>query len=519
LQAFGNFNIKDFPLMSLQNYLSRGTWLSLRQGQANAQLNVRWKPATNFAKQDTLLLSGDVEIDSLNLLGKNNRELAKAPRTYIKGSIMFMPNVHLQASNIDVQKPVVDLIWYASSATNYSQIKKVKNASTPFFINKIKFNNGTIYINDKDPATPFSYHIAAVQGNFQNLSSQKRDASLFMQGKMGGYAPFSLKGSMNLFGKHPKYDFTIDAANQDLTVFSPYFGKYAGYNVAKGQVALHTDYTIQNNKIHGNNHIVMQHLNFGEAVENSDAVKIPVRLCAALLSDKNGVIDLDVAIEGDLNDPAFSVGSLIWKVIKNLLGKAVSAPFKTLMTLVGSNSDPETIAFATGSEHLNKEHLDILKNLSQALMQRPQLQVDVYGNADSINDGNFLKEMQFLKVFARNMPVSVKLTSSAVEKSPLRDTLFAYYQRTEKKDWHTALQNANSENQEELQTQAARKIWSELLAHQKLPDNALHHLALARAQNIKTELVNINPTLGERIFVVDEGTLSGSAVNLKIREY
>jgi len=522
LQIDWNFNIKDYPLMSLQNYINKETWLNLRQGQANAQLNMRWKPAAGSAQRDSLFFAGDIDIDNLNLLGKNNAELVKASKTSIKGmNIMFMPNVYWQASNIEVQAPVLNLIWYVNSTANYSQIKKTKsakNTSTPFIINNIKFGNGTIYVTDKDPITPFSYRILAVQGNLRNLSGQKRDANLSMQGKMGGYAPFFLNGSVNLFGKYPKVDFKVETANQDLTVLSPYSGKYAGYRIAKGQIALQSDYTIQDNKVHGNNHVVMQHLNFGEAVENSEATKMPVRLFAALLSDKNGIIDLDVAIDGDLDDPEFSVGSLIWKVIKNLLGKAVSAPFKSIMALVSSDADPETIAFAPGSEYPAKENLEALKKLSQALMQRPQLQVDVYGNADSTQDGNALKETQLLKAIGRNVPT--KLTPAVLEKHPLRDTLFAYYGRTEKKDWRTALQNPNAETQNESSlVQAARRIWSDLLARQVLPPNTLQQLAHTRAQNIKVELVNINPTLGERVFVVNEGALPEPASRLKIREY
>ena len=511
LQADLNLNIKDYPLTSLQNYISKETWLNLRQGQANAQLNVRWKPAVDgSAQRDSLFFAGDVEIDNLNLLGKNNVELVKVSKTSIKGmNIMFMPNAYWQAGNVDVQAPVINLIWYANSTANYSQIKKAKpakNTSTPFIINSLRFGNGTVYVTDKDPATPFSYRIVAVQGNLRNLSGQNRDANLSIQGKMGGYAPFSLNGSVNLFGKHPKVDFKVESANQDLTVFSPYSGQHTGYRIAKGQVALQANYAIQNNKINGNNHIVMHHLNFGEAVENPEITKMPVRLFTALLSDKDGIIDLDVAIDGDLDDPAFSVGSLIWKVIKNLLGKAVSAPFKSLMALVSSDSDPETITFAPGSEYPGKENLEALKKLSHALMQRPQLQLDVYGNADSIQDGNALKEVLLLKTIGHHVPAS-KLTPSAFEKPPLRDTLFAYYGYTEKPQDEPSL------------VQAARRIWSDLLARQVLPPNALRQLAHIRAQNIEVELVNINPTLGERIFVVNEGALSETAARLKIREY
>ncbi|MDR0518355.1 MAG: DUF748 domain-containing protein [Fibromonadaceae bacterium] len=447
-----SLNISDFPLTSLQNYLSQETWLNLRQGQANARLSARLRPAEDSLQKDTLVFAGDAEIDSLHLR-KNNQELIGAQQIAIKElNLNFAPKISWQMSNVNIQAPVMHLTWFANSLANYSKIKKQKagpkeNKFIPFAIKQINFRKGTLHLTDKDPATSFSYKITLAEGNLRNFSNQNLNANLFVDGKMGGYAPFSLNGQINLSGKHPKLNLAMKASNQDLVAFSPYSGRYVGYRIAKGQVAFEADYAIESNKMQGNNHITVQHLTFGEAVESPEATNLPVRLATALLSDKNGVIDLDVAITGDLDDPEFSVGSLIWKVLKNLLGKAVAAPLKSLMSLIGHNADPEVIAFAPGSGQIDRAQLEVLKNLSQALMQRPELQLDVHGNADSTLDGNALREAQ--------LP-------------------FAY---------------ANLKN----------------LAH-------------ARAQNIKMELVNLNASLGERIFVVDDGGFSGNSANLKIRE-
>ena len=529
LYANGTFDMKDFLLTDLQSYLEQTSWLSLRRGRLAGVVDMRWRPSAD-SLLDTLVFAGNAEIDSLRLLGKDNNDLIGMQRMDVKDmDIMFAPRPHFQIARVNAQAPVAYLARRANSGANFSQIMKQKpksanaqNTAMPLNINQVNINRGVIYFADKSPTTPFSYRMTTVNGNLRNVSNQKNNASLSIQGKMGGYAPFSMKGSFNVSGRYPYVNFTAETANQDLVIFSPYSGRHAGYKVSKGQIALQVDYKIQSNKVNGKNHLVIQHLTFGEKVESPDATNMPVRLGVALLSDKNGVIDLDIAIEGDLDDPEFSVGSLIWKIIKNLLGKAISAPFKSLMSLVGSNSDPEAITFAPGSEYLDKTQIEALKSLSNALMQRPQLQLDVRGNADSDKDGNALKEAQLLKTLTRNMPAGSKWTAASVKKAPLRDTLFAYYKRTEKKDWHSVLQNAGAGEMgipEELQVQAAGQVWNELLANQKLPQNTLQYLANARAQNIKLELINVNATLGERIFVVDDGHLPGSVANLKIREY
>ena len=41
-------------------------------------------------------------------------------------------------------------------------------------------------------------------------------------------------------------------------------------------------------------------------------------LAVALLKDRNGVIDIDLPISGSLDDPQFSLGGIIVRVIVNL---------------------------------------------------------------------------------------------------------------------------------------------------------------------------------------------------------
>lgn len=431
LQVSGNLEIEKFPLAMLQNYLSQETKFNLRQGQLAARLNMLWRP-------DSLLFTGDAEIDTLHLQ-ENNRDFMRIQQLTANGlNFAFMPVSNWQIANVNVQSPIMYFAW----SEKKQKVKPQKNSLSklsPFIINRINFNRGVLHITDEDPSTLFSYRINAIQGSLRNLSNQRRNADLSVQGKMGGYAPFSLGGFLNLSGRYPRIKFALEAAKQDLVTFSPYSGKYAGYRIAKGQMAMKIDCDVESNKMKADNHVIIQDLTFGEEVKSEEATSLPVRLGVALLTDKDGVIDLDVAISGDLDDPEFSVGSLIWKVIKNLLSKAAAAPLRSLMSLVDSNSDPEIITFAPGSEHLDKAQMDFLKQLAQALAQRPQLQLDIYGNADSIHDG-----------------------------SATRD--------------------------------------------------AMRALANARAQNIKMELLNINASLGERVFVVNDANFSEHTANIKIRQ-
>ena len=64
---------------------------------------------------------------------------------------------------------------------------------------------------------------------------------------------------------------------------------------------------------------------------------LPVKLATALLADRHGVIDLDLPISGSLNDPEFSLVPIIFKIIGNIIVKAITAPFSLLAGALGGS--------------------------------------------------------------------------------------------------------------------------------------------------------------------------------------
>ena len=83
-------------------------------------------------------------------------------------------------------------------------------------------------------------------------------------------------------------------------------------------------------KLEASNQIIVNQLTFGTRTDSPDATKLPVPFIVALLQDRHGVIDLDLPLTGSVNDPQFSMGALIWKVIVNLFTKVVCSPFAAI---------------------------------------------------------------------------------------------------------------------------------------------------------------------------------------------
>jgi hypothetical protein len=134
---------------------------------------------------------------------------------------------------------------------------------------------------------------------------------------------------------------------------------------------------VDGRKLDAQHHIIVDQLEFGDNTESKDAVSLPIKLAVALLKDRNGVIDLNIPVNGTLDDPKFRLGPLIWKVFVNILEKAVTAPFALLGSLFGGGPDLQFIDFSPGASGLDSAAVDKTRTIVKALNERPQLKIEV----------------------------------------------------------------------------------------------------------------------------------------------
>jgi hypothetical protein len=98
------------------------------------------------------------------------------------------------------------------------------------------------------------------------------------------------------------------------------------------------------------------------------------------------VISIDLPVSGSIDDPNFHVGPIIWKVFVGLVTKIVTAPFAWIGSLFGGGQQLAYVDFAPGSAALAAPQTQKLVQLSKALSQRPQLQLDIPLHTLSVAD-------------------------------------------------------------------------------------------------------------------------------------
>jgi hypothetical protein len=144
-------------------------------------------------------------------------------------------------------------------------------------------------------------------------------------------------------------------------------------------MGLNLDYTIHQRQLQGKNQFIIDQLTLGEKVVSPEAKDLPLDLAIALLQDTDGRIDLDLPVSGNLDDPKFSYGGLIWKAIFNVFTKIVTSPFRMLGALFGGNEKVENIAFEAGKVKLTPPEREKMTKIATALNKRPGLALSLHG--------------------------------------------------------------------------------------------------------------------------------------------
>lgn len=264
----------------------------------------------------------------------------------------------------------------------------------PIKIAKITLQNGTVNFSDFFVKPNYSVNVTKLGGRVSGLSSAANTvADLDLRGSYANSAPVHIAGKLNPLAAKSFLDIKADVTGVDLVGFSPYAGKYAGYNIEKGKLSLSLAYKLENNLLSADNKLFIDQFTFGDRVESSFATKMPVNLAISLLKNNRGEIDLNLPISGSLDDPEFSVGGLIVKVIVNLFVKAVTSPFALLGSMFGGGEELSNVEFAAGRATLNDTAGKKLEALSKALTERAALKLEITGRADPEVDREGIKRV------------------------------------------------------------------------------------------------------------------------------
>jgi uncharacterized protein involved in outer membrane biogenesis len=514
-----NIDLKDLDLKPLQPYINQETDMALLSGVLSVAGDLSYRPGEASAPID---FRGRVASRDLRTVDNHLKEdFIRWRELAVEGITFSSQPKRLTIREVRAREPYARVIIAPDASVNITDVLRpvrnrrtasavepapVKTPAMRVEIAKVRFENGSANFADLSIRPNFAAGIQSLSGTVVGLSSRAdARAKVDLNGKVDQYAPVTIDGEVNYLAARSYTDLHLVFQNMELTTFTPYSGKFMGYTIRKGKLSVNFKYHVENRKLRAEHNVILDQLTLGDRVDSPDATKLPVKLAIALLKDRNGIINIDLPVTGDLDDPTFRLGPIIWKVVVNLVTKIVTSPFKLLGSLFGSGEEVKFVDFAPGDAAIDAAAADRIRNVAKALNERPELEIEIPISFVGSLDRAAMIEAQ---LNAHVLAASGAATLPADRREYLRVLGLVYREQFKKKPdeiTEPILKSDQAKQDPAAATEAAiAALAGELKPLITVADSDLRALGQRRAEAVRSLLLEGTGLAPERVFITAE---------------
>lgn len=249
-------------------------------------------------------------------------------------------------------------------------------------IDRLIVQNTKVSATDHSITKPFNYTVSAISVNGSNINFDTPCAiNVSAAFPEGGKLTVKYKGALNNLGTMDAY---ISVKNLALKYFSNYSHHYTGYPLSAGTLAFASENKIKNFELDSKNTIDIYNIDVGDKDPNSDPeFTVPMKVGLYILKDKDDKIQFDIPVHGNMKDPQFSIGKIIWKTVMNLLIKVAISPLKIVGNLAATGAgamgldlgkNDEVIIDATSATFTSEQYAKASK-MTEALSKDKNLKL------------------------------------------------------------------------------------------------------------------------------------------------
>lgn len=205
-----------------------------------------------------------------------------------------------------------------------------------YALNRVQIKQGRMDYTDNLTGNPFNYALSEIAMDTDSIRSDSEWVDLLATMLLNERG--KLKAEIGYNPSDPMFA-TIDIGIEDfvlsdLNIYSSY---YTGHSILTGDMFYFSDTKITGGKLESENHLLIKNV----AVENikGGIFAIPLKLAVWLLKDRNGDIELDIPVRGDLDDPTVDAWALVGTTLKKKIFNTTDNPILPLARYIDADPD------------------------------------------------------------------------------------------------------------------------------------------------------------------------------------
>ncbi|HVM87768.1 MAG TPA: DUF748 domain-containing protein [Puia sp.] len=446
------FSVQQLNINILYPYLKDYMKVKSLEGLLSASLSI----TGNFHHEQEIAASGNISAEDFEITDLVSDRLTSIEKLDVQVDSINTKNNFYNFKTVNITHPYVELSMYDdgynfqrlmtvptknsmdTAVTTYANIfimmadyiKSIMKdyVASNYNAEQFKVEGGHFVFTDYTHGDKFQYDFDSLNVLSNKVSSDNNRIKLNIRSLLNRSG--NLQATIAVSPQNFE-DLEIDGVVTGLLVsdFNPYSKYYVGTPFLNGIANYTNQTTILNRKLTSKNVLDIVKIETGKKIKNSTAMNIPVKLAISLLKDVHGNIHLDVPVSGSLDDPKFKWGKVVWQVIKNIMVKAATAPFRFFAKAFGGKEqDYNQVNFDYLQTNINGSQKKVLDNLANVLTQKPELKLQLL-QVTSREDEAEIFALQEIKKQYLNMTADSNSTQQQrrIDSVDNKDSLFNKY--------------------------------------------------------------------------------------------
>ncbi|MBE0636905.1 MAG: DUF748 domain-containing protein [Bacteroidales bacterium] len=471
--------INNLQLDSFRAYTTDYININELRGQLNCMVDI----AGNINAAEKSIVSGTVEVNDFMMSDTKSKEFLGAAKvdcrlqsidyynnSYIIDSLIFtQPYVYFELDTATNNFFEIFNITFDEEESDFTE--EVTNQDTDpslfYAINHLVIRRGVMDYRDNLTGEAFDYSLSEIEMHTDSILSTSDWLNIYSTMLLNNRG--KLVAEVGLDPSNPYeiiLDYTITGFQlSDLNIYSRF---YMGFPVLYGDMYYRSHTEIIKNQLTSENKLIIQHAELGE--KSGGLYDLPVKFALFLLKDRKGVIDLDIPVRGDLNDPTVSIGKIVWNTFKNLIVKIATAPFDFLARVISADpSDIKAIEYDyldTTFTAKRQHQIDLLLELEQKKgglvielvyfndveKEKDQIAINEAGKIFMAKTGkDYMKDedefIEFLKVEAKSDSLEILDASKVIIPATALDSLADLFANTRRNSLENYLRATSDSTQ------------------------------------------------------------------------
>ncbi len=262
--------------------------------------------------------------------------------------------------------------------------------------------------------------------------TNKNWVNLTLRTKIKPYGDVSLDLSIN---PQDSSDFKLKYYLDKLPVsmFNPYLITYTSFPLDRGTVEIKGNWDVNNGFITSNNHLLVIDPRINNKQKRNGAKWIPMRFIMFFVRERGNVIDYQIPITGNLNDPKFKFKDVILDVVKNIIVKPATTPYRIEVKNIETEIEKSMIVrWDMNRSYLPESQANFMENIVDYLKENPDFKISVnsiwYTEKEKEYIGFFeAKKRFYLSYTQKNTDILSADDTVAIDRISVKDSTFIHY--------------------------------------------------------------------------------------------